>query len=451
MAEMQAAHFDRLVKRKVKTGPIHTAFPLADVGQLTLSPTGVRSATYGTLEFLTPIVELDFTHVTKREAQFYDRWRTGYQNNWSNFFDPIAVRFHASAKKLAIDLTVMPLIEFSDYREMVAISRGAKIAEHAGDPHAGTLAHGVFALNVDAPIVKQGANMATTVIKVNPLDWMGETIALYVDADPFWAEFAKLDDSEKMQKFFEENAYRLPIAANIEVRSGLKLIAFLAGLRTFIEQSAPGMTVWETKKYKGRSYVKVSPSQQAKSGNPWDKIAIYYAAGGDALVVSIRENVLKRALDRQNVRREAKKAGKPIPRTGSPWLGKNLCVTVDGNFFQLLQKGIGDGYQQQMQLLAWGNLAVLNEWHRLHGDLDPVKLHETWWQQRLVCPGGGQYRWNEKWQTMESTVYGHPGEPKQGTSLPIALQSISGGNFGLTFEKDGLRARVQLKQKTPKK
>ncbi len=450
MSEMQAAHLKQLVQGDVKTGPIHTAFPLPDAGEFTLAPTGVRSSTYGSLEFLTPIVELDFTHVTSREAQFYDRWRTGYQNNWSNFFDPIAVRFHASAEKLAIDVTVMPLIEFSDYREMVAISSGAKIAKHAGDPHAGTLAHGVFAINVESPIVKQGANMATTMINVNPLDWIGETIALYVDADPFWAEAGKLDGPKEMEEFFEENAYRIPIAANIEVRSGLKLVAFLVGLRTFIEQSAPGMTVWETKKYKEHSYVKVSPSEKAKSGEPWDKMAVYYAAGGDALVVSISEDVLQRALDRQVARREAKKAGESIPRTGMPWLGENLCVTVDGKLFQLLQKGIDD-YQQQMQLLAWGNLAVLNEWRRLFGDKDPVKLHEQLWRRRLFCPGGGQYRWNEEWRTMESTVYGHPGQPKQGASLPIALQSISSGNFGLTFEKNGLRARAELQQNTPKK
>ena len=451
MAEMQAAHLDPIVTGKVKTGPIHTAFSLSDGGEFTLDPTGVRSSTYGALDFLTPIIELDFTHVTEAEAQLYNRWRIGYQNNWSNFFDPIAVRFYASAEKLAIDLTVMPLIEFSDYREMIAISAGAKIAENAGDPHAGTLAHGAFALNVDSPLVKQGASMAMTMINVEPLSWIGETVAMYVDDDPFWAELAKLDDPTKMQKFFEENAYRLPYAANIEVRSGLKLIAFLTGVRTFIEQSAPGMTVWETKQYNEQSYVKVSPSENAKSGNPWDKMAVYYAAGGDALVVSISEDVLKRALDRKIARREATKVGEPIPRTGMPWLGENLCLTVDGNFFQLLQQGIGNEYHQQMQFLAWGNLAVLNEWHRLYGDMDPVKLHEQLWQRRLICPGGGQYRWNEKWQTMESTVYGHPGEPKQGTSLPIALQSVSGGNFGLTFEENGLRARVELQQKTPKK
>jgi len=450
MAEMQAAHLDSLVKGKVTAGPIHTAHPLPDAGDFTLTPQGVRSSNYGTLEFLTPIVELDFTHVTKREAEFYNRWRRGYERNWTNFFDPIAVRFHAGKEKLAVDVTVMPLIEFSDYREMVSISQGAKIAADAGDPHKGTLIHGAFAVNTKSEMVKQGATFVAAMVKVNPIGWVGQTAAIYADADPFWVEVAKLNGPQEMEDFFEKNVHRLPVAVNVGVSSTLKLTAFLAGLRAFIEQSAPGMVVWETKQYKEQPYVKVSPSEKAKSGDAWDKMSIYYVAGGDGLTVSINEDVLKRAIDRRIARREAKKAGKEAPRSGMPWLGENLCVTVDERFVQLLKAGIADEYQQQMQRLAWSNLAVLNEWRRRFPDADPIKLHETFWQRRLICPGGGTYRFNEKWQTMESTVYGCPGDPKQGASLPAALSTVGSANFGLTFEKDGLRAKVELQQKKTK-
>jgi hypothetical protein len=61
-----------------------------------------------------------------------------------------------------------------------------------------------------------------------------------------------------------------------------------------------------------------------------------------------------------------------------------------------------------------------------------------------VCPGGGTYRWNEKWQTYESTEYGHPGEPKAGPTLAAGLRDIQSADFGLTFEPDGLRARGEV-------
>ena len=61
-----------------------------------------------------------------------------------------------------------------------------------------------------------------------------------------------------------------------------------------------------------------------------------------------------------------------------------------------------------------------------------------------MCPGGGRYVWNDKFKTMESTVYGHPGEPKHGPPAPPVLSSFATGNFGLTLEHQGLRARSRL-------
>jgi hypothetical protein len=103
-------------------------------------------------------------------------------------------------------------------------------------------------------------------------------------------------------------------------------------------------------------------------------------------------------------------------------------------------------YQRMLQRRSWGNLPILNEWKRRYPNEDPVKLHAKFWQTELICPGGGKYVWNEKWQTMESTVYGHPGEPKEGTKSAAVLNSIERGDFGVTFEEQGLRAKVILKR-----
>ena len=99
-----------------------------------------------------------------------------------------------------------------------------------------------------------------------------------------------------------------------------------------------------------------------------------------------------------------------------------------------------------MRRRAWGNLPILNAWRQRFESEDPVALHSKFWQRELLCPGGGEYRWNEEWQTMESTVYGHPGDPKAGPGFPPSLQGLSFANFGLTFEENGLRAKVQLER-----
>jgi len=120
---------------------------------------------------------------------------------------------------------------------------------------------------------------------------------------------------------------------------------------------------------------------------------------------------------------------------------------VDRKMLDLVSVMSHEDGQLEIKIRAWSNLPILNEWKRLYPDRDPVELHECVWKIRPICPGGGRYVWNDKYQTMESTVYGHPGEPKKGPTAAIALDQFSSGDFGLTFENQGLRARVSLEKK----
>ena len=127
-----------------------------------------------------------------------------------------------------------------------------------------------------------------------------------------------------------------------------------------------------------------------------------------------------------------------------PWLGESAALVVNTKALTTLRGILGRNYQRQMQQLAWGNLPALNEWKRLYPDQDPVKVHERLWQVRLVDPAGGRYTWNEQFQTMESTSYGHPAAPKAGPALPPQLNDITRSALGVTFEPHGLRARAVL-------
>ena len=49
---------------------------------------------------------------------------------------------------------------------------------------------------------------------------------------------------------------------------------------------------------------------------------------------------------------------------------------------------------------------------------------------------------------MESTAAGHPGVPKRvNAALPI-LEGVRDGEFALTFESEGLRAKAMLQRMT---
>jgi hypothetical protein len=172
----------------------------------------------------------------------------------------------------------------------------------------------------------------------------------------------------------------------------------------------------------------------------FSKLAIYYAATPQSLILTLNESLLKRALDRQSARETAKA---PVE---NQWLGTNLCLKVDQQFLSTLERSAVEGQTASLQLLSWNNLPILNEWKRLFPNEDPVKLHERFWQTKLICPGGGAYVWNEKWHTMESTVYGHPGDPKKGPDRVGPLARFQSANLGLSFENQGLSAKIVLEQ-----
>lgn len=449
LAELQASNLPKLADGTAEPGTIHTDLRLSVSGDVALTPAGVYSKTLGSLDFMTPIGELPLDRVTKSEADAYGRWRDGYQNNFSWAFDPIALKFTIDDARLAGDLTVMPLIDNSDYREFVAVSRGAKLKPASGDPH-GAPFHAALAINKDSERLKQFAGFAQSFIpqlKVDPLSWLGESIALYIDDSPLWKKLDKLKTDAERERFAREHVSELPIALRFEVSSAFKATAFLVAIRGFVEQAGPGMTLWETKQVGDDSYVKISPTAKAvPRGQPEEKLAIYYALTADSLTFTVNEELIKKSLARSAARAAAPADEKPSAETVA-WLGENLCLEVGDLAIQALSLLGSDTYRDQMQRLSWGNLPVLNEWKRLFPKQNPVELHERLWGVKLTCPGGGEYVWNDVWQTMESTVYGHPGEQKPGPDAPPQLQAFSRARFGVTFEEQGLRARAELQRR----
>jgi hypothetical protein len=416
------------------------------LGRLSTTAGVVASEAYGTLGFMTPVGELAIERVSKAEADAYARFRDRYQHRWSAWFDPIALQLLPQAQGIAADLTVMPLISDSEYRQVIEFTRGGKIAPQAGDPHPGTLLHVAVALDPASRPLREVGGMLTGMnrkFEVDPFAWLGGSLALYADADPFWDEVAKAPEAER---FLEKNFWRAPVALQAEVKDGLKLAAFLTVLRGFAEQSAPGLTVWENRTWKDQPYLRVGPSDEAAEQNrDIGKAALYYAATPSALLVTLNEEVLKRALDRRAERKQAKADGKEAP-LATPWLGDHLGLRVERGIGMLVRsfERLDGGAGGRLQLLSWANLPILNEWRRLFPQEDPVALHERLWQVRLACPGGGRYVWNERFQTMESTVYGCPAAPRQGGDLPELVERLRPSGAGLTFEEQGLRARLTL-------
>lgn len=436
LAELEAEHCDAVLAGAT-VRDVAAPWAPVDCGELTVAGGVVRSSRYNTRDFLTPIAEMEVTHATPDEARFYGMWRDGYERNWSNFFDPIAVRFSVAAQRVAADVTVMPLIAGSDYAPYLDIVRGARIAPEGADRHEGALIQFAIAVDSDSATVKAWGSflqMFGGKLDIHPLGWLGESVSIYLDRDVLLEEAARAKDPEE---FLEENYRRMPVALHCAVKSPMQLAAFLTTLRAFAQQSAPRMLQWDNLEHGEQPYVRVRAH-----GGMADGLALYYVTLPDAFVVTLNEELLRRAIDRLRPRAD----GEPPPDRGAAWLGDHLCLRADRSILAVfdLFAGPANSFRGKMRSRSWGNLAILNEWKRRYPDRDPVEVHESLFGVRLVCPGGGRYVWDGEWHTISSTAFGHPAAPLDGPADLLPFAGWRAGNFGLTFEKDGLRAVCEV-------
>jgi hypothetical protein len=172
---------------------------------------------------------------------------------------------------------------------------------------------------------------------------------------------------------------------------------------------------------------------------------VYYATIGSRLVVTLNEDLLRRALDRERQRQEAAPA--PGPAAAQEPLGRSLTARVDAEWFRGVSALVDDGVREAMCAASWANIPILDEWRRRFPDEDPLAVHERVLGTRLVCPGGGDYVFDPDLGSHASMVYGHPARPRPGPGVPAAFRRIDGAAAGLTFEEGGLRARTVVSRR----
>ena len=424
------------------------------LGAFTHTAFGPHSERYGSLEFMTPIIELDADMATPSEREAYAQWRDGYQRNWRWVFDPIAISFEITDDRLAADVSVVPLIMNTDYGTFLSATRNSS---HDADPPHGAIMHGVISIDPDAPFLQQYNAMAISALGLDfgPLSFLGDTIQLYAEPDEeFWTRVAGADPDVNADDRIvaDDGSVRVPVVFEADVDSMLKLTATLASVRGLINQMSPETLVWETREHDGQAFVAISLSEPMKSGSNWDEIEICYAALPGRFLLTLDERSLKRAIDR--VREPAHDNPDEQRRAEAnsvedAWLGRNVALDISKAGIDFLLTLASDTFETTSRQIAWSPIPILNEWKRLHPDRDPVAFHEEHFRVRLIDPAGGAYVWNERYQTMESTIFGHPGEQRSGPTLAGSLGSLVAARFGLTFADGGVRARTELRRDAP--
>ena len=438
LAELQA---------RVESGAPLNAKEFPELGKVSVIDGVVQSSKFGNLTFLKSVNELDIQKITPAEKKAYEFFRNRYQRHWSEYFDPICAQVSIDNGEIRVDLSILPLIAGTDYRQMIQMVGGVKLKPDAGDPHDETVFHWVSAIDMNSPRFKQAGNFAAIMapsLGVGAFSWVGESFSLYLDDSPFFKAMQDESQTESIrgsEKFIEKNLGRIPLGFNVEVRNPFKLTAFLAGLRAWIEQTAPGMTLWTSKSYKKQGYVKITPGKGLtddliKEGSA--PIALYYVPSPRLLTISLSEEMIHRAIDRNLLNREENASN-----IRASWAGNSTALQASKPITSIFDLSMGQNFINGLQRKSWKNLHVLNEWRVQLKEMDAIAYHRKVWHTDLSCPGGGEYRWNQMFQTYESTVFGHPANPKAPKDFSV-LGGWKAIDLGLNFEKDGLRVQASV-------
>lgn len=447
LMEMQSQWIDARIAQGTNAAEIPLGQFQELIGQTHILDQNVQSEHYGNLNFLTPIGELHLDQVTRSEERQYVRWRERYERAWRQAFDPIALQFDVTEKHFSADLSVMPLISNSQYSLIAALVGNANMDPSTSDPHADTLVHWTMGIDKNSPLVGIGRNILAgqlpQQLRADPLAWMGKTISFYADADPYWT-----DTNSQQFNVFDMFRSQAPIGIHFDVENPLSLLPFLAALRAFIDQTGPGMTVWETFEHQGTAYVRIKPGPQLLAGRNQmvsEDHALYYAATARSLVFSPSEKVIHRAIERANKLSHPGESIAPELLDNARWLGQSVNLQLDGAWLPALQRIAAANFSQEMCRASWRNIPILNEWKRAFPDDEPQATHTAFFKRQLECPAGGEYFWDERRQSMVSSVCGPPGTDSQPElRLPLPYRDLKSAVFGLTFEQNGLRAKVLI-------
>ncbi len=435
LAEITARAAQAIVR--VSAGPVPAEGMPEGLGALSFTAEGVHSGTYGNLRFLRPILELEIEKATQSEVDAYAQFRDAYQRRWAQYFDPIAMRLGFEAGRMSLDVTVMPLVAISDYRDLMEFCRGARISPTGCDPHDSAVVQFVVALDPAAGAFSDWPRRAERLLpglESVALSWLKGGISVALDTDPILDKIFAHGTADPQS----EQLMQLPLLLTAEVKDPVALVAFLTGIRAVTNEMGLGTVRWTKDRHGDFETMTLEASEGFIGREP---SALHYAIADHTLFVALRKDVLHRALDRVLDRRA------PDSKPATPWLGDHAAIHVDRNLVDLLMRLDGERESRRQADLAWSALPILSEWRRLFPDEDPVAVHEKLFKLRLSDPAGGRYVVDAA-HGIVSEFYGHPTDTRPGPARPKALEGLRRARAGLTFENDGLRGRLVIERET---
>jgi len=338
-------------------------------GTITLDPErGPRSTRWGSLQGMTPLSSLELNSVTPSEKKAYKEFRETYQTYWRSYIDPVAARVRRSADgaRLSVDARMLPLIEGSDYDDIVETAGQAVVKP----PVLTAGLQWTFAVGEKAKLRREldglGHFMGTG---DGGFGWLGDYVmvglmghgGLWDLAGTLGQIAAKPEGGDKQRKRFQQAIRALadaPIYVGAHVRDKAALAATLVGLRRQVMSSAPGMVTWDTTdSHAGVDIVAIKPTTRTASS--WldnRQLSVFYATVDDLFLMSLDLASLKWLIDARQAGLTPGGLGGGSPRQADfriasqgGWTGQTLAAVLDTEASRSLWGGYRD-----TEALLWG-------------------------------------------------------------------------------------------------
>jgi hypothetical protein len=423
------------------------------------------SDVYNTIDFATPLVELDIDKVTPHEAESYRQFRLQYLGLWRQYFDPIGMRIAVGEKQVKLDTYILPLVQNSRYNELRRVTGDGTLTLEPGKISSKTL--GQFILHLSPNLGDRRAWLS----ELGPgpgaggsdlfegLAWafdpVGKWFLVRLDDSPVIAKLAALLDREDgLDNVDGEEVTRLvfqiPIVVGLDIKNTLTFGAALTSVRQGVLKALPGGLTWEPleQPYKGVPIVRiqatprgmervVGPPQRGKAAF---LPAVYYTMIDGAFYLTPSEALLHDLIDRAQDKGGDK--AHTVQVNSSLYLAPAAAEATRG----LIEKYLETQVRQQ---------ALANEpiWYALYhagvvpADADAATAQaaaERWLGFVPASPDGAAYAYDRKTDEVVNQRHGSLRRPRQERTLakdsPLArlLDNLKSVRADLRFREDGV-------------
>ncbi len=443
IAEITMQYADDLVRDSLRgKTEIHAAAKMPEAGSMIVSADGVYSKTYGTLDFQTPIAELQLQQASQAEVDLYTRWRNQYEQRWRREFDPIALQISLTENSMHADLSVIPLMIRSDYQQFLMFVGSARLKPGFGDRHPESLASFDIAIDTRSwPIMMLQTAIANDQNNFDLVSWIDDSASIYLDEDQEW--LARLSEHDPWDQDFDDLLRDVPVGLFIPSKNNLRMTAFVVAVRSAIQRFAPNMIRWENAKHGNFEYVVGTPvaGNRHAAGMPH----LYYVTTAEGLTVSTNRGVIERTVDRHAQRQQRQIDPPDLEPEPEAELSPQVVAKVTGKGAEMMARTNYRNGLRRANRISWSNIPILNYLRQRYPNREPDDVYRKLFGEQLVEPTGGEYVWNEERGTFVSSLHGYHLEPTAGPALAPSFGPGDEIETSISFQDRGLRATLSIK------